>query len=411
MPLPFRVYGHVDVDAFYASAAQVRNPFLMGKPLGVLSNQAYFVIAKSLELKKYGVKTGEPLPDAIAKCPHAIFVKRDFAWYNALSDRFHAFMRKMVSPVCEEYSVDECFFVMPQYEDASTFAEKVRGLVKKYIGLPVTVGLGRSKTLAKLISDTAKPNGAKAVLTEAEEHKLLGNLAVTEVSGIAGRRARRMEPYGIKTCLDYINTPVARIRQILTVEGAKLWNELRGDPVSKVQTERQRYKILTRGGSIGSATNKPDRAWAFVVKNLERLIEELHRHQLKTGRVEFHLEQRSYDYQMYHFGTGSNLEAPTDRFDLLVEVFEQLFRRTYQRHLLVSRMHLLAHRLESAATAQRGLFDPPDEPERTLAVTKRRINTDVSRFAIRSGATLPIKDWYDDPALGEEAIAPQRTVW
>lgn len=411
MPLPFRVYGHVDVDAFYASAAQVRNPFLMGKPLGVLSNQAYFVIAKSLELKKYGVKTGEPLPDAIAKCPHAIFVKRDFAWYNALSDRFHAFMRKMVSPVCEEYSVDECFFVMPQYEDASTFADKVRGLVKKYIGLPVTVGLGRSKTLAKLISDTAKPHGAKAVLTEAEEHKLLGNLAITEVSGIAGRRAMRMEPYGIKTCLDYINTPVARIRQILTVEGAKLWNELRGDPVSKVQTERQRYKILTRGGSIGSATNKPDRAWAFVVKNLERLIEELHRHQLKTGRVEFHLEQRSYDYQMYHFGTGTNLEAPTDRFDLLADVFEQLFRRTFQRHLLVSRMHLLAHRLEPAAVAQRGLFDPPDEPERTLAITKRRINTDVSRFAIRSGATLPIKDWYDDPALGEEAIAPQRTVW
>lgn len=411
MPLPYRVYGHVDVDAFYASAAQVRNPFLMGKPLGVLSNQAYFVIAKSLELKKYGVKTGEPLPDAIAKCPHAIFVKRDFAWYNALSDRFHAFMRKMVSPVCEEYSVDECFFVMPQYEDASTFACKVRALVKKYLGLPVTVGLGRSKTLAKLISDTAKPHGAKAVLSEQEEQELLGNLAITEVSGIAGRRARRLEPYGIKTCLDYINTPVARIRQILTVEGAKLWNELRGDPVSRVQTERQRYQILTRGGSIGTATGKPERAWAFVVKNLERLIEELHRHHLKTGRVEFHLEQRSYDYQMYHFGAGSNLEAPTDRFDFLVDVFEQLFRRTYQRHLLVSRMHLLAHQLESAAVAQRGLFDLPDEPERTLAMTKRQINTDVSRFALRSGATLPIKDWYDDPALGEEAIAPQRTVW
>jgi nucleotidyltransferase/DNA polymerase involved in DNA repair len=68
MPLPFKVYGHVDVDAFYASAAAVRNPFLVGKPIGVLSNQAYFVIAKSIELKKYGVKTGEhflkPLPSA-----------------------------------------------------------------------------------------------------------------------------------------------------------------------------------------------------------------------------------------------------------------------------------------------------------------------------------------------------------
>lgn len=320
-------------------------------------------------------------------------------------------MRKVISPECEEYSVDECFFVMPPYEDPLTFAGKVREQVKKYIGLPVTLGLGRSKTLAKLISDTAKPRGARAVLTEADEQAMLAEMPITEVSGIAGRRARRLEPYGIKTCLDYLKTPVSTIRKILTVEGAKLWNELRGDPVSSIQTERKRYKILTRGGSIGSATNKPDRAWGFVVKNLERLIQELYHHRLKTGRVEFHLEQRSYDYQMYHFGTGTNLEAPTDRFDILVEAFENLFRRTYQRHLLVSRMHLQAHRLELAECAQRGLFDPPDEPERTLAQTKRKINSEVSRFALRSGATLPLKDWYDDPALGEEPIAPQRTVW
>lgn len=411
MSLPFKVYGHVDVDAFYASAAAVRNPFLLGKPVGVLSNQAFFVIAKSIELKKYGVKTGETLPEAIAKCPHAIFVKRDFAWYNALSNRFHAFMRQVISPECEEYSVDECFFVMPPYEDPATFAIKVRDQIKKYIGLPVTVGLGRSKTLAKLISDTAKPFGARAVLTEYDEHAMLAKLAISEVSGIAGRRTKRLEPYGIKTCLDYISRPVSAIRQILTVEGAKLWNELRGDPVSTILTQRKRYKILTRGGSIGTATSKPDRAWAFVVKNLERLVEELHNHKLKTGRVEFHLEQRSYDYEMYHFRAGTNLEAPTNRFDILVESYEQLFRRTYQHRMLVSRMHLLAHRLEAADVAQRGLFDPPDEPERTLALTKKRINQEVSRFALRSGATLPLKDWYDDPALGIEAIAPQRTVW
>ena len=181
MALSFKVYGHVDIDAFYASAAQVRNRFLVGKPVGILSNQAYFVVAKSLEVKQYGVKTGEPLPDAIQKCPHAIFVKRDFAWYNVLSSRFHAFMRTL-SPVCEEYSVDECFFLMPEYEDWQTFALKVRDQVKKCIGLPVTVGLGRSKTLAKLISDTAKPFGAKAIVTENEEHEMLASMPITEVS-------------------------------------------------------------------------------------------------------------------------------------------------------------------------------------------------------------------------------------
>lgn len=405
-----KVYGHVDVDAFYASAAQVRNRFLVGKPIGILSNQAYFVVARSLELKRFGVKTGEALPDAIRKCPHAIFVKRDFAWYNALSDRFHAFMRTL-SADCEEYSVDECFFVMPAHENPDTFADKVRAEVKKHIGLPVTVGLGRSKTLAKLISDTAKPFGAKAVLTPDAERHLLVNMPVEEVSGIAGRRNRRLAPYGIKTCLDYINTDCRFIRQLLMVEGLKLWHELRGDPVIPLQTTRKRYQILTRGGSVGVATNQPDRAWAFVVKNLERLIEELLRHQLKTGHVEFYLQQRTADYQMVHRSASTNLEAATDRFDILVEVFGKLFYRSYIQGLFVSRMHLLAMSLQDAAQAQRGLFDPPDEPATTLAGTKRAINQKVSRFALRSGATLPIKDWYDDPALGVEAVAPQRMVY
>lgn len=410
MDLPFKMYGHVDVDAFYASAAQARNRFLAGKPVGVLSNQAYFVVARSLELKHFGVKTGEPLPDAIQKCPHAIFVKRDFAWYNALSDRFHKFMRTL-SPDCEEYSVDECFFMMPSQENVEKFASKVRNEVKKNLGLPVTVGLGRSKTLAKLISDTAKPFGAKAVYSEAAEHELLSRMPVEEVSGIAGRRLRRLAPYGIKTCLDYIKADCRFIRQLLTVEGLKYWHELRGDPVLPIQTRRKRYQILTRGGSVGVATNKRDRAWAFTVKNLERLVEELEQHQLKTGHVEFYLQHRNSEYQMVNRSAGTDLESATFRFDILVDVFGKLFERCYVRGLFVCRMHLLAMGLENADTAQRGLFDPPEEPARTLAEAKKAINKEISRFAVRSGATLPIKDWYDDPALGVEAVAPQRTVY
>lgn len=185
-----------------------------------------------------------------------------------------------------------------------TFALKVRDQVKKCIGLPVTVGLGRSKTLAKLISDTAKPFGAKAIVTENEEQEMLASMPITEVSGIAGRRARRMAPYGINTCLDYIQADNRFIRQLLTVEGVKLWHELRGDPVAPIHTKRKRYQILTRGGSIGAHTRLPDRTWGFVVKNLERFIEELEHHQLKTGHVQLLLQKTNNDYQTFH-STGS----------------------------------------------------------------------------------------------------------
>jgi hypothetical protein len=127
--------------------------------------------------------------------------------------------------------------------------------------------------------------------------------------------------------------------------------------------------------------------------------------------VRLALQQRNHDYQEFYPAAGTDLEAPTNRFDILIDVYQKLFARCHRPALMVTRMHLLAMELVPTAGAQRGLFDPPDEPSSTLAATKSRINQEINRFALRSGATLPIKDWYDDPALGVEAVAPQRTVY
>src|SRR5947209_14027539 len=79
--------GHLDADCFYVSAERVRDPFLLGKPVGVLGNQGACVIAKSYEMKKAGVRTGEPIWEAAKKCPLGIYIKRDFRWYEVLSRR------------------------------------------------------------------------------------------------------------------------------------------------------------------------------------------------------------------------------------------------------------------------------------------------------------------------------------
>ena len=80
-----RLIGHLDADCFYVSAERVRDGFLVGKPVAVLGNQGACVIAKSYEMKAAGVQTGEPIWDALKKCPQGVFVKRDFRWYEALS--------------------------------------------------------------------------------------------------------------------------------------------------------------------------------------------------------------------------------------------------------------------------------------------------------------------------------------
>ena len=149
--------------------------------------------------------------------------------------------------------------------------------------MPVTVGIARTRTLAKLISDTAKPFGALAVLDAEAEADLLADRPVTEITGIAGRRAARLMPWGIRTCLDLARADRRLVRSLLTASGEALWWELNGDPVQPIQPRRPPHKVLSRGGSLGEATADPIVLYAWLVRNLERLIEELEYHEVRRG--------------------------------------------------------------------------------------------------------------------------------
>jgi DNA polymerase V len=121
-------------------------------------------------------------------------------------------------------SIDEFFFEveLTPGQTPHQLADALREHMWKPVGVPVTVGIARSKTLAKLISDTAKPFGARAVLDREEERELLARLPVKEITGIAGRRAARLETVGIRTCLEYADADRKQIRQLLTIVGETL---------------------------------------------------------------------------------------------------------------------------------------------------------------------------------------------
>jgi DNA polymerase V len=281
--------GHLDADCFYVSAERVRCPQLIGKPVGVLGNQGACVIAKSYEMKKAGVSTGEPIWDARKKCPDGVYLKRDFRWYEVLSRGMLEAVESF-SPSVEYYSIDEFFFqVLERGASAQTTADAMRERIFQKLSLPVTIGIARTRTLAKLFSDTAKPFGARAVLGREAEREELAKLAVTEISGIARRRALRLEPYRIFTCLDLADADRLLIRRVLTRTGEAIWYELNGQPVTAINTRRTAHQALSRGGSLGGATADPMKIYAWLVRNLERLIEELEFHQVRTGLLELWL--------------------------------------------------------------------------------------------------------------------------
>jgi nucleotidyltransferase/DNA polymerase involved in DNA repair len=394
---PSAAIGHLDADCFYVSAERVRDRFLRGKAVGVLGNQGACVIAKSYEMKAAGVKTGMPIWDALRLCPQGVYVKRDFRWYEVLSRRMLAVIRTF-SPAVEYYSIDEFFFEARSGVGASLqeLAEQLRDAMLREVGVPVTVGIARTKTLAKLVSDTAKPFGALALLDSDAERTLLDRLPVTEVSGIAERRAARLEPYGILTALDLALADRRLVRRLLTVAGEALWYELNGDPVLPLHADRPPHRMLSRGGSLGEAAADSDRVFAWLVRNLERLVEELEFHVVRAGALSV--------YVLHKNGTQGfrrvELASPSDRFDLLLEAARFCCQRAWVPGLAATRMHVIASQLRRPGFVQLGLFDPPEAQARAVAELKRKVNAEIGRFALRSGATLPLYDVYRDGAQG-----------
>ncbi len=392
-----KAVGHLDADCFYVSAERVRDDFLRGKPVGVLGNQGACVIAKSYEMKAAGVATGMPIWDALVRCPEGVYVKRDFRWYEVLSRQMLEVVQEW-SPRVEYYSIDEFFFAAEPGPDGSfqRLAERIRGAILDRVGVPVTVGIARTRTLAKLISDMAKPFGALAILDRRAEEELLAERPVTEITGIAGRRAARLSPWGILTCLDLARADRRLVRSLLTATGEALWWELNGEDVRPIQSRRPSHKALSRGGSFGEATHRPTVLYAWLVRNLERLIEELEYHAVAAGRLTVQVI-----YKDGRSGVGqATLPVPSDRFDVLLDVVRPCLRRAWIPRALASHMHLIADDLAARRDTPADLFESPARRARAEAVArlKREVNARHGRFVLRSAATLPLASIYRDTA-------------
>ncbi len=214
------------------------------------------------------------------------------------------------------------------------------------------------------------------------------------ITGIAGRRAERLETQGIRTCLEFARARRGEIRKLLTASGELLWHELNGDPAAPIHATRPMHKSLSRGGSLSVATARPSLLFAWLVRNLERLVEELDFHAVLAGRLTVMLM-----YKDGRTGVGQvNLAVPTDRFDLLLDAARSCIRRAWLPYVRASHMQVIAEGLARRCERPLSLFDRPETATRAevLARLKRDVNIRHGRFKLRSGATLPLVDVYGD---------------
>ncbi|MDO9631963.1 MAG: Y-family DNA polymerase, partial [Humidesulfovibrio sp.] len=227
------LFALVDCNNFYASCERLFRPELRGKPVVVLSNNDGCVIARSNEAKALGIPMGAPAfqwEHLFRKQGVAVF-SSNFPLYGDLSARVMSVLADM-SPQVEVYSIDEAFLDLSGVAHPVALCRDIRAQVLRWTGIPVSIGLAHTKTLAKAANRRAKKdatlNGVFDHTAETDSDALLSGMDVGDVWGIGPRHAKRLMARGVRTALDFSRLPADWVRREMTVVGLQLKLELSG---------------------------------------------------------------------------------------------------------------------------------------------------------------------------------------
>lgn len=249
----------VDCNSFYASCEQVFRPDLQNKPVIVLSNNDGCVIAANKQAKAL---TEIPMFQPIFKIKKllddhkVVYFSSNYTLYSDMSRRVMDTL-KLFSPLVEEYSIDESFVDLSASpsNDFATIGKNIKNTIEKNTGIPVGVGIAKTKSLSKLANKFAKKipenNDVYVVDTEEKRKHLLRNLKVKDIWGIGKKHAEKLEKNNIKTALEFAEMPVDWVRKEMTVIGERLWRELNNESCLQMVSLPQAKQGIGTAKSFG----------------------------------------------------------------------------------------------------------------------------------------------------------------
>jgi len=274
------MFALIDGNNFFASCEMVFNPQLRNRPLVVLSNNDGCIIARSYEAKSLGIPMGGPMHEwkGLLEKNGGTWRSANFPLYGDLSSRMVSVLRELL-PAVEVYSIDESFADLNGVKtgDLPILGQQLRETVRQYVGLSVAVGMAPTKTLAKLANQYAKKNGgvcvwptAEAALTVVEQWK------VGEVWGIGHRNAAKLEALGYGTIGQLVEASPALVRQVLSIVGLRLLEELKGHSCLPLELMHTPRKQILASRSFGRPVVKLEELQQAIATYAERAARKLH---------------------------------------------------------------------------------------------------------------------------------------
>ena len=388
------MYAAVDCNNFYASCERVFQPALEGRPVVVLSNNDGCIVARSAEAKALGISMGTPLYQAksiIQQHSIAVF-SSNYALYGDMSNRVMETLRTM-SPQVEVYSIDEAFLNVShaKYQSQSwdQLGHAIRQKVQQWTGIPTSVGLAPTKTLAKVANRLAKQQGGVCVLTNAAGWEpVLATTPVEKVWGIGRRWAVALRRHGVYDALTLSRKSDLWVRQVLSVVGLRLAKELQGHSCLPLEMIIPAKKSIGASRSFVRSVSDYDTLLEAVARHASRCGEKLRTQQsgahfitvvIKTNRFRRELAQYA-NYQTFP------LPVPTYSTPELVRYARQALRLIYREGYAYKKAGVMVSELVPASACQQHLFDTVDRPQHRRAMeVMDQINQRMGRNTVNVG--------------------------
>ena len=396
------MYALVDCNNFFASCERLFNPALNGRPVVVLSGNDGCVIARSNEAKALGIGMGQPafeLRELFEREQVAVFSSNHIL-YGDISRRVMSVLAQF-SPELEVYSIDEAFLLLdgiPMPYGPEVYARQMADTVLRCVGIPVSIGIATTKTLAKIASHRAKKmaryGGVCHLLTPDQLAIALMECPIGDVWGIGRRLAPRLMEQGVSTAWDFTRLPRERVRRMYTIEGERTWCELQGEVCYDVDESPAARQSITVSRTFGQAVTSLDDVYEAVANFTSTAAERLRREGSAAGSIMVFVKARGCSPGRYVGALQCTLPVASDSTIELLQYARRALKGVFCQGEAYKKAGVILGHIVPRDHVQLSLFDTVDrEKHHRLMQVMDSVNKQVGSRVLRLGAEGGHRAW------------------
>lgn len=396
-----KIYALVDCNSFYVSCERVFDPSLEGKPVVVLSNNDGCAVSRSEEAKKW-IPMGAPIHQYTKEVVmHDIrLFSSNYTLYSDMSSRVMSILGNF-TPDTEIYSIDEAFLGLSGFcrRDLTEYGSKIRRTVKEWTGIPVSIGIGETKTLAKIANKVAKKTpglgGVFCIYDNPRREEILSRTDISDIWGIGRAHTRKLKGYGIHSALDLMQTSAEFIRKYMTVTGLRTAMELNGTSCIDLEDVESRKEII-RSRSFGRDIEDRKDLREAISMHTARAAEKLREERSVAGYISVFLKTNNFkNIPQYNNSVGIGLEESTSYTPELTETAIMLLDRIYKHGYRYKKAGVMLAGIVPESEVQLNMFNRKYDLKhrKELMYAMDRINTAWGRDTIKYASSGTGRTW------------------